>query len=564
MFQTEESSSDDNDIESEPVNLPVSQQNQTAPKRKIRAFRNGVALYSILCICCLVYIPTVDACNGGLSVSSTSNLCTSNGTSQRCTTSFDVVGSVASISDKFCFTLNSPTGDIWTGFVQHIGSVATVSLNSLYYTSPWSGVSQSAHWCDGTDKCSGGCSGVCSTRHCNGALSNSQLSLYPGISQCHSSCGCVTCSNCFLCTPSCLYSGFAIVPSGPVYQVFSPGTITFEPSVWVNIQGPGVNINRAVTLSQNSISVGNFTVKLNGAFQGNQISFNGNSLICDTTSPACYLTPVAPLNQLTSGVPGDIQASTLSALTTPNQNFRIGTIYSVTQGDLGDTYIFQNSGVASTLPIWMQLPAAVDGNIFTGNSTFLKTNVTSPPPILFSMTTPSGLTYTRNQNIVCPTFVITNASGCYSCQSGSVVTITARSTCSSGTVSVTSDIELVTTSLSLSTSNSVYMIYIRPTRSPVTFSLTLSSPLAGATQTFTFSPVFVSNVVNQTYNVNNGTSQTTEDFNSVNSFFSGLAEDISEFSTTTEGIVTWVLIGVVIVGALILSIMIPKYKTKTK
>ena len=527
--------------------------------RRITGYSGGIPIYATIICCIALSVPGTLACTGGLSVGSTSNLCTMNGTNQVCTTSFNLVGSVSGIGDQFCFTLTSPVGDTWTGMVQHIGVTAFMTLNTQYYTAAWSGVTESAHWCDGTTKCSGGCSGTCSNRLCNGALGNTMLNLYPGISQCHSSCGCVTCGGCFLCTPSCEYSGFAIIPSNPVFQVASIGTITFQPSVWVSITGPGVSINRAVPLSAGAISVGNFTIQLNGAFQGPQLGFGTLSPICSTNQTRCWFTTVAPVNAVTSGIPGDIQGSTINSLSNPAQTFRLGSIYSMTPGDLGDSYIFANSGVSSTFSTWRALPAIVDGNLYTGNASGLVTNLTAPPPLLFSMTTPGGLTYTRTQNVVCPVFSITNASGCYSCTSGSQVFIIARSSCLSGIVTLTSNVPLVTTSLSLTTLDAQYTIQIRPTSSPITISLTLSSPFATSTQTFTFTPVFVTDVVNQTFiSSTNATSGGESAWTSLGNFFDGLGTDLLNFTSSPVGIASWVAIGLGVVAVVFVILMIPR------
>jgi len=517
--------------------------------QKVIGRMNGRPIYYVNIIFCLsvlfLVIPCDSTCSQGASVGSTQTQCLTSGTSQICTENYNVLATIPTTGSEYCFSLTSNNSAVWTGSVRHLGMVASLSLTSLYYTSSWSGFSQSVHYCDGTSKCSGGCSGTQSTRTAGGALTDNRLNIYPGTTICHPSCGCVTCDNCFLCSPSCLYSAYGVIPTGKVYQVFAINSIIYTPNILVTISGPGINIAQTISPSSVATVMGNFTTQLVGAFTPPQISVSNFNILREVNSQNYYFTYGANLNQITSGIPGDIQASTSAGLTGVPPSFRIGSIVTTNQGDLGDTYVFQAPGVSSTFNTWSKIPTTIGGNIWTLSSNTVISNITNPPALAISIQTPSGLKFSRTVNVVCPSFTVTNASGCFSCDGGSIITILAYSTCSSGAVSIsTSDFSLIllTPGLTLTLVPSIYNIAIQTNRASNSFSLVLSSSFSSQSKQVDFTAVEIIRVVDNNTTDSNTTITAPRE--------SPILTDFINFSTSIGGIITWVIIGLVVLVSL--------------
>jgi hypothetical protein len=95
----------------------------------------------------------------------------------------------------------------------------------------------------------------------------------------------------------------------------------------------------------------------------------------------------------------------------------------------------------------------------------------------------------KHTSVVCPTWSLVTASGCYNCDMGVTIVIQARSTCTAGFVFLESsdpDIMLDTKGLAITMTTAEYTIYLRTPKASNTFQLRLvGSNVASNTITFT-------------------------------------------------------------------------------
>jgi hypothetical protein len=117
----------------------------------------------------------------------------------------------------FCASISDVNG-------QSIGSIKIkleqvlkiVTTRSIYYTSDWTGVSQSVRRCYLAGPCVGMmCSACCGDRSAFGQITDTTVLSFPGLSGCKSSCGCAGCG-CFMCDSACLYWAWSLVPTNKV------------------------------------------------------------------------------------------------------------------------------------------------------------------------------------------------------------------------------------------------------------------------------------------------------------------------------------------------------------
>jgi hypothetical protein len=449
--------------------------------------------YSTVVFLSLIVISS--SCSQNLFMTFQNSVCTrTSDTSQTCTGTFNLAGTLRAIGDSVCFSANNSDGTLVAGEITLLEVLNMVSLETLYYTSDWSPHSQSVSKCASEGSCSVNIAGGCpltspADKMMGGLITDPFVNSYPGPNLCENGAGCAG-SGCFYCTPSCVYWAWSIVPTGAVYTVARPSVSTLIPTVRFTING----VPTFITATGISGTNGNYKLTNVGSFTGDTTLFGSNNVVY--AGPTAKYGSTSAKNSPTTFNIGDIQAATPVALATPSVNAFIfdHDIGSVVVSGRTATFTFTRSGIHETFPVLSSLPTMIGGNIWAYTNGTLQSPIQNPGALLFEVSTTSPVTFTQNVNLVCPVCGETiAASGCYSCDEGFRINITLSSTCLEGLVDLQvsdPDILLNTRALSLvSVAPTTYSVYGQTSKAINSFTLTVNANGGHCSKTVSFTAV---------------------------------------------------------------------------
>jgi hypothetical protein len=401
-------------------------------------------------------LTVVSSCSSGLFVPFENAICTrTTQMSQTCTGTFNLLGTLSTIGDSICFSANSSEGVLFEGEIKYLEMINVVELETLYYTSDWTGATWSSSKCASESNCAvntvGGCPSTSQgDKSIGGNIVSPQVLNYPGQIGCDNGDGCAG-SGCFFCTPSCVYWGWSMVPQGTVLTVARPFASKLVPKLSLRINSD------TIFVSVNGLSGinGNFKITNEGSLVGDQTIFGLNNIIYDDTIARIGATSAknAPIRMNV----GDIQATSPTALSTASPTAFIYDINNVQHTTSGrtTTFVIASSGYALTWPVLDTLPKMIAGNIWAFANNSLQSALQNPGQLLFSLETTNSVTFVQNVNLVCPLCgTEIEASGCYSCTEGFRLNVSLGSSCLEGPVqfSTNSAINLFTSSITLTQS----------------------------------------------------------------------------------------------------------------
>jgi hypothetical protein len=439
-------------------------------------YRNG-KLWYVVTICCLITCANAQFCTNGLTMSFKTDSCTKfpNNTLS-CSGIATLAGTLPFVSSSVCFNLMSGTTVMGSGFVTYEAMSNVVTMATQYYTSSWTLASQSVRNCPSVGRCgvstAGGCPNITNDKTMGGTLTDPLVLSFPGNSGCMSSSGCWT-YGCFICTSACIFWGWGAVPVGDVFSVMSPIKSTLIPNISMTIGGQTV----WVAANNDLQYVNDIGIAVTGSLNGPTTIFGSNNLVVGNDA---YLCQTSPVNNPMPGTIGEIQSNSAVNLQLSNPSgFLVSpTLVSMTQVNNKAVFNTIPQGIANSntpLPFCTELPSMYAGDLWYYNGDFLQSQLTSPGPVNFQVQTTSDFTFTTIIGLACPTMSVKETSGCYGCSLGSVINVTAKSTCLAAVCSLAarnlnddnpySSVNLYTTSVSLGQEDEDFIINFQTSNS---------------------------------------------------------------------------------------------------
>jgi hypothetical protein len=428
--------------------------------------------------------------NGGLTIAGTQQTCTTSDNLhyQTCSIHYNFQGTISKPGLSSCFTLVDGMGNVtFTGELTYVNLTNTILLNRAYYTSEWEGYSESTHRCYGAGPCgTRSCERCCTDKSADGQLVSTQVLNYPGVSTCHTSCGCATCDGCFYCDSSCLYSGYGIVPiCSRVFQVQTLGQSLLTPTLRLTLtpfQGGPPEITYVTLTGVPVTTASGAHINLIGTLVGDSSAFGSQSVVNWVGTNVSWVYTVSPINQPQRGTIGDIQADTLADLQMPTINsFRYSQdIVQHLTDDFVDVYNFADSGLKTVQSLMDPFPMVLAGNSWSYQGNSLQGLITNGGALIYKFDTPQKIQYTVNTLTTCPkqlTPTLRNnltVAGCFNCDEGFQINITLMSKCAPGPITLKAGdttITLFTKALILNTYATDCMIYGSTTQPQNDFTL---------------------------------------------------------------------------------------------
>jgi len=386
------------------------------------------------------------SCANGITIPVSLDVCSASGSQLSCTTTFSALVGIPAPGLDSCLSFVTTAGEVMaTMTIRYDQMFKVAPLSEMYVTSSFSGASQSHKSCSHDFFC-GDCASyngitdpiVCGAfpfgdPHC---LFDPNLANFPGISQCNAQCGCAGC-NCFWCDSACVYSRAVLFPEPPYCTVYRPISINLRPQLIVNFTTNGESTITNVDVISLEQQVGsNFTLTVEGSLQGSDSFINDQrALLCQDGYAGLGFAalPNAPV----AGGMGDIQYNSYNDLNPPVHAVFDPSIITSLYTSTVTNFNFHAPGmrVRSTFDSFPTLRGSTLWSASGPNMIGVDSN---PGQILMTVASLRDVTLRKTVNIVCPKIVSGNISGCYSCDQGATVYITAHSRCSDGPVVVTS------------------------------------------------------------------------------------------------------------------------------
>lgn len=566
---------EDGDVESPPQQPRVQKRSNNGKIINKGSYTDTT--FFIMCILSLAVTVGSQVCSDGLVIPANSINCVSfNSTTEDCTASYTITATIQTAGLSTCFTLKDEKDNVaFIGTVTYNQMIDRISLSRSYYTGRWYGTGESKHRCNGAGNCNTQtCSTCCNTRNAGGELYMLESTGYPGETICHGSCQCVGCGGCPVCAPSCVYSGYGIIPdAGNLYSVYSLNQRSKRPTVTLALESvTGEKSGASVEYTGYRTDVNGFSLYVVGTFEGDYTEFGTQKVIkSENYANSVWMYSASEPNQPQRGAIGDIQADSLIQLQTPGvNNFRFDkAIVSRVQGTYSDQFTFATCGIDQVGNFLKPFPTVIGGNSWSYTNGELISNITTAPAILYTIETPVGLKFQRVVYKVCPKALFKSASGCYNCLLGFQIIIEASSLCRDGPVTFYTEdptIHLHTSSIILTTSTKNYTISGTTTKSENDFNLLLYGNGGNFTINVAFTAVFESTVSNDTDYKNNNDGRggsNPVNWDDIKDSFSNVLPGFLE-DLFGSGLPSWkqwlILIGFIIVCIVTFILLIPVFR----
>lgn len=430
----------------------------------------------ILMLILLMMVANTNAvsCASGTTSVGTLDVCDDYGSYKVCDEVFNEVATISNVYQSACYTMTElSSGSLaYQVFINYQEDMNCIGLVDQYYWSSWKGAQVTNDYCWIDDHCSDQkCATVQDDESGSGAISISGNMNYPGFSHCDRYDqsyleGCLIPDE-----DSCAFSRATIVPTGPIYKISVLGQGRRTPLTQIQIVDSTGNVQTAsgYTIGKPIVN-GNFSLTITAEIPPIPTNFMNLAIVQDMTNSDptkrdAWLCSVSQVGSPVAGSIGDIQSPTMAGLRAPGTNaFQIADdLISYTMNEGTAVHRFVSPGSIGNQ--CYKLPSSLNGDswyLASGGSE-LCTYKHNSGAIQVVLTTLSPFKVTVNQNVVCPELTLVNASGCYNCVQGIKVTISAKSTCSAGGVTITYSnmnvVTLFTSSLILTTDYQNYDIF---------------------------------------------------------------------------------------------------------
>jgi len=434
-------------------------------------------MYQLMVCCIIATMMTnctvgAESCSLSPVVATSAATCVQNsGTTEACTMTYSTTFTIQNSGQTVCLNLmDSANKLIGVVNVTYVNRTDKVTLADQYVTARWKGYASSVYGCYNNGWCDDSC--VSQTSRTMFGFTPTGYN-WPGSADCRRSGGCWA-NGCFYCVAGCTFENYALVEQDSVMTVSQPTSLSYTPYLSVSVQG-----NTTVTTfaqTGTSQSIGSLKFDILGTFQGSTTLFGNNYLVYNSTKTYWGAASAKGIPQQQNI--GDIQATTVSQITTPSVNAFIfdPAIVSASISDTSTAYFFKNPGM-NNVNFLSQFPLNIAGQIWTYSSGLMSSIATNPGTLAVTMTTLQPITITRTRTVVCPQGTFMQASGCYNCNTGSVVFVKLSSKCSAGTVLlsvVDPTITLTTLSLILSNTEQTFEVTFQTTQQVNSFNLKIS------------------------------------------------------------------------------------------
>jgi len=450
-------------------------------------------------------------CTSGSEIISTVNTCVKNGASKTCGLKFTMTSTLPYIRSTNCFTLKDVDGNIIaTGNFTYLYMVDRYSLTYQYSTISWVPYVQSVFHCDHTGSCPGKCAlaNLQTDKSIGNIITDPQITTWPGRTICERSGGCAS-DGCFYCTPGCIFSAFSIVPKGSSVDVFSLNQRKHDPAIQFQIIFPNGTYFSTTILAKSRplinvpFSSGNLQFKFLGSYAFDSTEFQGKYLV---GRPDLYkLMHACEPNVPCTGLVGDVQTSIPNNYQHPSANgFIISEdMWLIAKQRKSHSYTFSEPSFKYWETNEDVLPKVLNSDRwFVDAGGYLTSNLTQGPQIVVQLTTDVPIIYETLADVVCPTAKLVSANGCFSCDDGFSITISIKSTCSAGIITIAADkdyVSLSTISAYISTDFTDLLISGYTTKQENNFKLTFFGTNVDDVVDVAFTAFFVPEINNQSF-----------------------------------------------------------------
>lgn len=339
------------------------------------------------------------------------------------------IGAASCIS-FFDTKTNTPLGEIKVS----LDSVKIKGhLSHQYFTSDWSILTSSSKYCSGTTTYCG--SSACElTSSDDDSMLTGEATLYPGVVQCRSSCGCAGCG-CISCADACLYSKYSFKPHGGAYRVLQIVGFSVIPILNISVTVAGQTSYLQNEFVGDELEFGNFTFTNIGAISYPPIHFGDKGLVMNNTH--AYIEEFCKLGDPCFGLPGDLQTEYHNWVEGPQYYFSFPheLIPSLEQPN-SISFDAPESGISIMRRLSSKFPFSQSEIFWTTNGVGLIGFDSNPPPIIFYINTPSDIEFKILVTKVCPILLNVKTNGCYSCNNGFSFVLSSKSSCDSGSVRI--------------------------------------------------------------------------------------------------------------------------------
>jgi hypothetical protein len=418
-----------------------------------------------------VKIPEDVVCSLTTNVFGSINSCVQSGAQETCNLILEGTLTLR-IGESSCLSVSDKEGNFLATIVVNYEQMsAQAPLATQYYTSDWSLHEASTIRCHGASGCDNGHCGewkktmdVCAQAGSNSHMKfncQAPYSTYPGMNWCSNQRpeG-FTCMGGLEPNDSCVVYTNYIQPEGPVYQVMIPTEVDYVPYISIAvlshdpdtitgdglfIMGSGGSVSTATGLA--------FTIV--GNYAGPDTIFGSKAIIVNTANTSlAYYGDIAPVGSPILGIWGDIQSQSASGFSTNNKRWpNAGFIFTPTMMTCNDNKAgvrhcvpTNNRGVPTSSASSTVLPAKIGKSYwyYDPDRNMLLSNMSNPGALVVGVSiTGNGISITKQSNQVCPDIVALNATGCYNCESGVTLQVTATSDCGSGHARLSADANYV-------------------------------------------------------------------------------------------------------------------------
>jgi len=331
----------------------------------------------------------------------------------------------------------------------------------------------------------------------------------------------------------------------------------FKPMVLVRIQDAN-GIREVTTDATESIPVPGMVIKLNGIFSQTVTDMSNDFIMVHvataTTNEPTRWVPAAPRNQPISGMIGDIQSSSMNNLLSPTQSsFAYApSLFTRVEGETTEGFEWVESGYTRRL-VYPTFPMISRGDIWNLRGSELVSNLTSPSTLDFSIKLDGTFAISQRVTLVCPKIELLSASGCYSCEKGSIIAAKLRSTCGDGVALLESsdpEVLIYSSHIALSTADEEFTIYIHTPKKLNDFVLTAKGTGGFDSVRISFA-AFPDLNINETKTYFSGTAVTGPDAGFTLGSFGDWLGSVFMFKSKN---LTDYLLAAVIVGVIVLAV----------
>lgn len=459
--------------------LPVTTSMSRRGGGRLSGFYSTAVMISV--ICCIIPISEAYCSDGALIPALTTTCTAGNATVDDCQFTTQLLATIPDVGGSSCFTLTDNTGKLLASIkIKFFSMKQTVSISNLYTTSAWYGLSEGIQRCRNAGSCTGvQCETMASTnRNAYGKL-NGALEGYPGAARCDAGCGCAGCG-CFYCSSSCLFSGYGLIATGANCAVRAPLSSVYTPMIQVEvIDTTGVTVVQNATLTSSPITIGSFSFTIVGTFNNGAAIFGSRkAMICSNGQN--YLGFASEVNAPVAGSIGDIQSNNAAQLFSNSITAFIyapGLFTFSGGGGTSVSYSFRNPGF-DALSVQPKLPTTFGNSVWNYVSGNLESDLLSIGTMVVQVNTVgTGYTIQRRVELVCPEASFISMDGCFSCDSGAAIKISAKSLCFGGLVSISdddTDVIISTSSIVITNTTSTYTIFAKSPHTDVEMNLLIS------------------------------------------------------------------------------------------